>query len=169
MSVRSATTALAAGRWRLDPTLSTVSFVARELGMIRVQGSLPLLEGWVDVDDRGAPVAAGGSLDVAGVDTGNPRRDRDLRSARFLDAGAWPSIRFLTSGIRSAAGGWTASGTMRAKGLQVPLTWEVTPSGPGFEAAAAVDLPAVGIRVPGWLIQHRVQVRLSAAVTLPPP
>ena len=172
MSTPTTTGLLAPGLWLLDATASTASFTAHELGLITVRGTFPLVEGWVDVDEHGVPVAAAGSLDPAGVQSGNARRDADLRSKRFLDVEAWPLIRFSADDIRpagpSGSDGWTMAGTLEVKGHHVPLAWSVT-AGERIEASVELDREAAGIRVPRWLIQRAVQVRLSAAFTPPAP
>jgi polyisoprenoid-binding protein YceI len=55
-----------------------------------VSGTLDVHAGHVDVA-AGVPRRAAARLDLASVDTGNARRDRDLRGHRFLDVETRPS------------------------------------------------------------------------------
>jgi polyisoprenoid-binding protein YceI len=83
------TTAAAAGPaqpgdWIADLAASTVSFTVRNFGLRSVTGQVPLVSAHVTVGPSGQPVSVRAELDARGIDTGHPRRDRDLRGARFL-------------------------------------------------------------------------------------
>src|SRR5262249_58896412 len=75
---------LASGRWTVDLAHSAATFRVSSLGRI-VTGTVPVIEGVVDVAEGGLPSAITGSLDLGAISTGNARRERDLRQPRFLD------------------------------------------------------------------------------------
>ena len=80
---------LAAGRWTVDLANSSATFRVRSFGRT-VTGSVPITEGAVEVDG-GRPTAITGSLDLSAIDTGNARRDSDLRKPRLLDLDHHPA------------------------------------------------------------------------------
>jgi polyisoprenoid-binding protein YceI len=88
------------------------------------------------------PVSLRAELDPRGIDTGNRRRDSDLRGARFLAAGRWPAITYQASAGQASGAGWTIDGTFAVKDSHCPVRLNV--SGPDVpdDPAAPVNLCA---------------------------
>jgi polyisoprenoid-binding protein YceI len=59
-------------------------------------------------------------VDAASFDTGNLRRDTDVRSAKYLDVTAYPEITFDSEQVRLHEGRWMAVGTVTAHGVAAP-------------------------------------------------
>jgi polyisoprenoid-binding protein YceI len=157
---------VAPGTYRIDPTRSTVAFAVRELGLITVRGRLPVHAGTVVVaeDRRRSSVTA--TIDVNAVDTGNARRDKDLRTPRFLDTGAHPTITFESTGCVPRDGGWEVSGTLVVRGTAGPVTVTVTEEADGtLRGTARVDRYACGVTAGKGLISRWVDVSLVIALT----
>src|SRR5690348_4328870 len=92
---------IAAGSYTLDPAASTVTFSLKHMfGLGTVNGSVTVTraDAYVDAEPRHCSVDA--VLDAASFHTGNPRRDKDVRSARFLDAAHHPQLAFHGTGVR---------------------------------------------------------------------
>jgi hypothetical protein len=100
--------ALAAGHWTVDAARSTATFRVGNLGK-EATGTVPVIEGVIDVGADGLPVAISGTLDLSAIDTGIPRRDKDLRQRRFLDLDQHPVMSF-TSGPAAATPAPSANG-----------------------------------------------------------
>ena len=83
-----------AGDWLADPAACTLTFAVRNFGLRTVTGQIPLTSAVVQVGPDGQPAGVRAELDAAGIRTGNPRRDRDLRGPRFLATDQWPVITF---------------------------------------------------------------------------
>lgn len=100
-------------RFRVVPTRSTASFRTKSLfGLVTVPGSFSITEGRVDVDNGVARLTA--VLDATSVNTANQRRDKDLRSTRFLDTEQFSELRFegtFLPGDAVARGRLTVHGT----------------------------------------------------------
>lgn len=94
------------GGYRIAPTRSAARFRARGLFGIGVRGQIPIRSGSVEIADGQASVTA--ELDPAGITTGIRMRDKDLRSARFLDVARFPVLRFESEPAAdlSAVRGW---------------------------------------------------------------
>jgi polyisoprenoid-binding protein YceI len=118
---------LAGTRWRLDPSGTSAEFrVPNVWGLASVKGRFERFDGWLEVDDDDQ-WRMELTLDAASLDTGNPRRDRHLRSADFFDVERHPEIRFRSRNATDhGAGRLQVEGELEAAGERVPLSIEVT-------------------------------------------
>jgi polyisoprenoid-binding protein YceI len=185
------------GEWIADLAASTVSLTVRNFGLRSVTGQVPLVSASVTVGPSGQPVSVRAELDARGIDTGHPRRDRDLRGARFLATDRWPLITFQASTfqastvqastvqastvqastVQASRAGWTIAGTLTVKDrdCQVRLdvdSAEIIPNDPASSvnvcASARLDRRSVGVNsAPAFLIGHTIL--LSLAIRLRPP
>lgn len=91
-----------AGRWRLDPSHSTVSFSVRHLMITNVRGELSSFGGAVTFDPS-VPEATRieATIDVASLSTREAKRDDDLLSPLFFDAQHHPHMTFTSVRARS--------------------------------------------------------------------
>jgi polyisoprenoid-binding protein YceI len=165
------TTTVAAGTYRLDADRSTIRFSVRELGLIKVAGTFAVHDGTVTVaaDPRRSGVTA--TVDMASVQTGNRRRDNDLRSKRFLDTGRYPEMSFAGTGLApDPDGSWRLTGTLAVHGVTTPVTLTVlasasTMDGMRCRATARVDRYACGVTAGKGLIGRYVDVELDITAT----
>ena len=111
----------AVGHYRIEPVGTRVRFSTRHLlGLGAVSGTVRLREADFSLSEPlSATVQA--VLDAASFDTGNPRRDSDVRSAKYLDVAAYPDITFDSQQVRLHEGKWVAAGTLTAHGVPVPV------------------------------------------------
>ena len=155
------------GEWIADLAASTVSLTVRNFGLRSVTGQVPLVSASVTVGPRGQPVSVRAELDARGIDTGHPRRDRDLRGARFLATDRWPLITFQASTVQASTvqasgAGWTIAGTLTVKDRDCPVRLDVggadiIPNDPASSvnvcASARLDRRSVGVNSPPpWLL-----------------
>ena len=98
-------TSVGAGIWTADLTRTRAAFAARHLFGQTVQGTIAVTGGTLDVGPDGQPRRFQATLDPASIDTGNARRDADLRGPRFLDAGTFPLLEAAADDIDVTAGG----------------------------------------------------------------
>jgi polyisoprenoid-binding protein YceI len=112
------------------------------------------------------------TLDPASIDTGNPRRDKDLRGKRFLNVADHPSMAVVADEFELAANGWRARAVLRVAGTESPL-WIDCALDEHFNSdalsvtgAARLDRLTAGIRVPRFLVGRWVDVTISARLTL---
>ncbi len=84
-------------RWRLDPTASTAQFhVPHFWGLVTVKGRFANLDGWLELERDGTGQLEL-TIDATSLTTGNPSRDRHLRSAEFFDTELHPQVRFSST------------------------------------------------------------------------
>jgi polyisoprenoid-binding protein YceI len=169
MTTNSTRTTVHAGTWAVDVSSTTAAFRATELTGIPVPGTIPVDAGRIEVGGSGSPLTVVAVLDATGVDTGKARRDKDLRSKRFLKADTNPVMRFTSTSVRESAAGWTVEGTLSAAGTRCAVTLDVevvagSVSGDDcrVRATGTVDLRALGIKVPSFVIRRQVRVEIDA-------
>lgn len=159
---------LAAGVWRADLTRSTASFQVGNLGR-KAHGTVPITAGSVEIGADGALLAVHGTLDLGAIDTGNTKRDLDLRKPGLLDLDRHPTMRFTATSARAAGSGWQVTGTLTARGAHTTIegTAELS-SVDGREAVLAattrLDRRTLGIRAPGFLIGRYVDITVTAVI-----
>lgn len=148
-------------RWRVAVADTVAAFSVRELGLVRVRGTIPVVDGLVEVDSAGVVTSLTATLDPEGIATGNARRDSDLRGRKLLDVASHPRWTFRADRTERSATGWTVEGTFEAS-APVELTLHVTEAGSGrFAATATLDRRAAGVRAPRFLIGRRVDIELD--------
>ncbi len=176
--------------WAIVPRNSTAAFSVRNFGVRAVHGVVPVtdatvvLSGHVTLPPATATAVQSAdlgvsavrmTLDLAGIDTANTRRDKDLRSRHLLDTEHHPQLIFDCADVRAVPGGWRLDGTLTAHGRTIPVTVDaVLVSGPVREhitvlATTAFDRRQLGIRVPRLMIGRDVAVQVSAQFRRIPP
>jgi polyisoprenoid-binding protein YceI len=88
------------GRYELDPSHSSIGFVARHAMVTKVRGTFNEVagSGWFDATDpSGSNVEL--VVEAASVDTRNPDRDAHLRSDDFFAVEQHPTIRFASTKV----------------------------------------------------------------------
>jgi polyisoprenoid-binding protein YceI len=158
---------LAAGHWTVDLAHSTATFRVSSLGRT-VTGTVPIIEGIVDIDDGGRPSAITGSLDLGAIDTGNTRRGKDLRKPKLLDLDRYPTMPFAADTVTASPAGWRVTGHLTVRGTSVRLAGDVEVSQQDRSATATahtrLDRRTLGIRAPRILIGHAVDITVTATI-----
>jgi polyisoprenoid-binding protein YceI len=110
------------GHYTIDTARSSVTFGGRHLfGLLPVRGTFAVRGGTVDVAEPLGESGVYAEVDAASFTTGHDRRDADVRSARFLDAGRHPVITFVAGGVDSGR----ITGTLTVRDTTEPVTLEV--------------------------------------------
>jgi polyisoprenoid-binding protein YceI len=158
--------AVPAGRYRVDPGRSTISFTTRHLfGLAAVHGTLALRDGSVSVADPVTGSAVRASAAASTFASGNPARDAAVLSARLLDAARHPSLTFASTGLTSAAGEWQLAGDLAVRGVSRPVQARITAVSVrengaviGVHARFEVDRYAYGITAFRGLAARRLTI-----------
>ena len=130
--------------WYIDPSHSQVNFSVKHMMVSTVRGRLGKLSGRLELDPK-TPEKADFEItvDVSGLDTGEPKRDGHLRSADFFDAEKHPQVVFKSNAIfPKGAGRYTASGDLTIKGVTRPASFEIDLEGIGVDAQGGQHLGA---------------------------
>lgn len=155
------------GVWSLDPDTTMITVSVRNWMFARARLVLDLIEGEVEVDQRGVIRGIRVIVASASVDSGNERRDNQLRGAHFLDVAAHPTIFFSGRSTGDRIAGELA---VKDHEAALPLTaTEATLTEDGaatFAAHGTVDRRKIGLgSLPGTWIGHQLEVALSGSAT----
>lgn len=115
----STATALAAGTWNADPTHTDVSFKARHMGVGKVRGTFELTSATLTVGTDGlTDSAVTAVIDVHSVETKSQQRNDHVKSPDFLHAEQFPTIEFISTGVRDFDGeNFTLVGDLTVHGV----------------------------------------------------
>jgi polyisoprenoid-binding protein YceI len=147
----------------VEPAASIAAFDARSFHG-PVHGTVPVLSGSVTVDDVGRPVAVNAELDLAGLSTGNARRDKDLRGQRFFDTASRPTMTFEADTVMELDDGWDVTGVLDISRTRCPLTLHVardSSSPNAFTATVSLDARDLGVKAPRFFVRKLVTLTIK--------
>jgi polyisoprenoid-binding protein YceI len=161
---------IAPGTYRIDTRRSALRFRIRGMfGLAEVTGTFAVRDGTVTVADPAETSEVVATVDATGVDTANARRDKDLRSKRFLHVSEYPTMLFRSTGLTmdpAAEGEWSLAGELTVRDRTTPVTLSVRRPLPvvgGFRcrATTTVDRYACGVTTARGFIKQYVQLDLD--------
>jgi polyisoprenoid-binding protein YceI len=173
------------GTWTIDPVHSDVAFTVRHMMVSKVRGHFTRFEGELVLASDPVDSAVTATIDLRSIDTNNPQRDDDLRSANFLEIQTHPTMTYRSTSIRHSEDGFDVDGDLSLHGVtrQVPLALVVNgftrdPYGgtrAGFSATAEIDRKDFGIttNIPmdggGVVIGDTIQIYIEIEAILSSP
>ena len=168
--------------WSIDPKHSAVEFAVKHMMFTTVRGRFKDFNGTIEVDEND-PNRSTVKVEIAAasIDTGEPDRDKHLRSADFLDVEKHPRLTFRSKRIERAAkkqgDRFTIVGdlTIRATTLEVTLECEYEGTGTdpwggtraGARATARIDRRDWGLKwnqaleTGGILVANEVRIEIE--------
>lgn len=178
MSTSTTTQLPKTGTWTIDPSHSTVEFVAKHLVVSKVRGRFGAFSGTIEVTDPIEASRVDVSIDAASITTGDADRDGHVKGGDFLDVETFPHLTFRSTGVHHRRGDtWTIPGelTIRDVTRAVELTVEylgilTDPWGNDkavFSASTEIDREAFGVtwnqalEAGGVLVGRTVKVELE--------
>jgi polyisoprenoid-binding protein YceI len=119
--------ALPPNGWRIDLNHSAVTFRVRHLGISWVNGQFKTWTGDLVFDPahpEGASITA--RIQTNSVDTGNERRDNDIRSGNYLAVDSFPEMAFVGRLVHKADDThFHVAGDLTLRGQTHPVTLDV--------------------------------------------
>jgi len=111
--------ALTPGTWTVDPSHSTIGFVARHLMITKVRGRFSDFSGSLEIAENPLESHVEATVNLASVDTGDAGRDAHLRNADFFDleGGGSPTMTFASTGIKEDGGDYLLFGDLTVNGV----------------------------------------------------
>ncbi|MFF1677153.1 YceI family protein [Streptomyces sp. NPDC058256] len=112
------------GDYAIDPSHSTIGFVARHAMVTNVKGSFKDFEGTLHLDGSD-PSKSTASLDVKmeSVETGSADRDGHLKSADFFKTDEFPTMTFRsTEAVALGGDDYRITGELSILGITKPLS-----------------------------------------------
>jgi polyisoprenoid-binding protein YceI len=108
--------------WTIDNAHSSVGFVARHMGLSKVRGQFTAFRGEVEGDPSDLTTAKGRfEIDTASIDTGNPDRDKHLKSPDFFDVENYPTMTFVSKSVEADGDNYKVYGDLTIKDQTRPV------------------------------------------------
>ncbi|CAN5145002.1 hypothetical protein BH20ACT5_BH20ACT5_13580 [soil metagenome] len=150
------------GVWTLV-SRTAATFGVGNLGK-RVTGTIPITSARIEVAGGVPSVTA--ALDIAGIDTGNARRDKDLRKPALLDLDRHPELHFRSERIVASDEGWTVLGQLTVKdttrGITLTADADAQPDGSvRVRLTGWLDRRDYGVKAPRFLIGAIVDIQVD--------
>jgi polyisoprenoid-binding protein YceI len=149
-----------ASTWEMDPSHSAVEFSVRHMMVSTVKGQFGKIQGTVELDDKDVSKSVVQvTVDLASVNTNEPKRDGHLKSPDFFDVAKYPTATFKSTKVEKAGENkLKVTGQLDLHGVSKPVVLQVhsltdafkTPFGTtvrGVHATAKLDRKDFGI---GW-------------------
>jgi polyisoprenoid-binding protein YceI len=177
--VTTATTTLPkVGTWVIDPSHSTVEFVAKHLVVSKVRGRFTAFSGVIDVAEDIAASTVDVTIEAGSISTNDEQRDGHLTSPDFLDVATFPTLTFRSTGAHHRDGDrWTIPGELTIKDVTEAVELDVEYLGvftdpwgndkAAFTASTEIDREAFGItwnqalETGGVLVGKQVRIELE--------
>jgi polyisoprenoid-binding protein YceI len=118
--------------WQIDPAHTAAGFSVKHMMIATVRGQFKGVTGTVNWDDQDVGKSTVDvTIDANTVDTGEPKRDADLKSANFFDVARYPTITFKSTKIEKiSAAKMKVTGNLTIRGVTKPVVLDVEgPSG----------------------------------------
>ena len=145
------------GTWEVDPTHSTIGFVARHAMVAKVRGGFTEFTGTLSLDGSD-PSTSSAQLTImsASFESKNAERDAHVKSPDFLDAEQFPTLTFTSTSVKQKSDEtFIVSGNLTIHGVTKPVdvTFELlgTSQDPwgntriGFEGKAEISRKEFGL------------------------
>src|SRR5262249_45111578 len=92
--------------WKIDPAHTAAQFAVKHMMISTVRGEFKGVTGTVNWDDQDATKSSVDvTIDTKTVNTGEEKRDQDLRSANFFEVEKYPTMTFKSKKVESAGAG----------------------------------------------------------------
>jgi len=172
--------ARSADTYNIDPVHSYVGFSISHLVISSVKGKFNEVSGTVTLEDKKIKDAKG-TIQVKSLDTGNAKRDEDVRGDAFFDAGKFPTITFQSKRLEEKGNETVVVGDFTMHGVTKELALPVKLNGPvkdpwgneriGLQAKTKVNRKDYGIsynkvlETGGALVGDEVEIEIAAEAT----
>jgi polyisoprenoid-binding protein YceI len=162
----------ATSQWTIDPTHSSAQFTVIHLELSDVDGKFTKLSGTATIDDDDlSKSSVSAAIDVSSLDTGISMRDDDLKSSKFFNVAAYPTMTFQSTKIsKTGDGAAKMTGNLTLHGVTKEVTFDVKDPAPqadpagarrSVEATATISRKAFGVNADSAMIGDDVSITLD--------
>lgn len=110
--------------YTIDPTHSKVGFEIPHLVISSVEGRFNKYEGSITLDNAFEKSSFKASVDIASIDTGEPKRDDHLKSPDFFDAAKFPKMTFASTEVKGKPDSFKLTGDLTIHGVTKKVTFD---------------------------------------------
>jgi polyisoprenoid-binding protein YceI len=175
------------GEWVIDPAHSRIGFSVRHAMVTTVRGAFAEYQSRLYFDGRDPSRSqAEIIIKTASVDTGVEQRDAHLVGREFLDARAYPRMRFTSTAVElGSADVYRMTGDLSIKDITRPVVLELTYIGHvtdpfgydrvGFDGTTTIDRSEWGLTYStrlaegGAMVSEKVRLQFDIAAIRTPP
>jgi polyisoprenoid-binding protein YceI len=137
--------------WQIDPLHTAAGFSVKHMMIATVRGQFKGVKGTVNWDDQDISKSSiEVTIDATTVDTGEPKRDADLKSANFFDVATYPTITFKSTKVEQVSAG------------KLKITGDLTIHGVTKQVVLEVEGPSNAIKDP----YGKTRVAANATTTI---
>jgi len=112
--------------WVIDSVHSSVNFEILHLGVSHVHGAFSNVKGTVTLNEKDITKSAvAATIDATTVSTGEPARDKHLKSADFFDVEKNPTLTFQSTSLRRVGGKLQLIGNLTLNGVTKSVTLDL--------------------------------------------
>lgn len=124
--VLAAAPAALAESYTIDSAHSKAQFSIRHMMVSNVRGEFSKMKGTIDYDEKDpSAIRIEATIDVASINTGEPKRDEHLKSPDFFDVAKYPVITFRSKSARKTADGLAVTGDLTIHGVTKEVVLQV--------------------------------------------
>ena len=162
---------LSPGTYRIDEERCLITFRTRHLfGLGPVRGTFRVRSGEIRLAEQVGHSAVRATVDAGSFRTGNPARDRAVRSARLLDTAGHPVFTFTSTQVAESGGRWVVRGRLVVRDAEHPVELAIEQAqadGPRLTIVASADIDryAFGVTAMKGLAGRRLSCRLEIEAT----
>ena len=132
--MESTRTAAPATTYTIDPSHTTVEFVARHMMFTKVRGRFAKFAGTLQIPEgSNTPSAIDVTIEAASLDTREEQRDTHLRSADFFDVEKFPQLAFKSTKIAGDESSFKVTGDLTIRGITKEVTLDAQFEGRGTD------------------------------------
>jgi polyisoprenoid-binding protein YceI len=126
MSLLAIPATASASTWEIDPAHSTIEFSVKHMMVSTVKGQFEKVKGAIELDDKDvAKSSVEVTIDLASVNTHEPKRDGHLKSPDFFDVAKFPTATFKSTKIQKAGKKLKVTGDLTLHGVTKPVVLDV--------------------------------------------
>lgn len=122
-----------AGTYTLDTAHSGVGFEVRHMMMSKVRGTLAPTEATFVLAENPLDSTVTATVDAASIDTNDEGRNGHLRSADFFDVETFPTMTFVSTGVRENGDDFVVDGDLTLHGVTKPVSFDLEFGGFGSD------------------------------------
>jgi polyisoprenoid-binding protein YceI len=162
--------------WKADPVHSSVVFRVKHSGVTHFYGRFNDISGSFALDEADpAKSSLQVEIKAESVDTGNPARDKHVKSPDFLSVKEFPTISFKSREVKQTGdGAYEIAGDLTLHGVTKGLTLKLQRTGSGkdarrnsrlagFETVFAIQRSEFGMKFALEGVSDEVQLTVSVA------
>jgi polyisoprenoid-binding protein YceI len=113
-----------AGTWTVDHAHTEVGFSVRHMMISKVRGKFQDFSATFVTGENPLESSVTATANVASISTGEENRDNHLRTNDFFAAPEFPTIEFVSTGVRAEDGDYKVDGDLTIKGVTRPVTFD---------------------------------------------